>query len=140
MLPFLVDMARLFESFVAQWLKSHLPPHLRVQPQEKIEIDEAGNVSFQADLVIYEVQSGAVRYVLDTKYKNVAGPSPDDIAQVTAYAHFKQSPEAILIYPAPHRHLHIQRSQIRVRSLTFALAGDLEAAGQEFLSELLGSK
>lgn len=136
MLPFLVDMARLFESFVAEWLKAHLPSPLRLQSQEKIEIDQAGNVSFQADLVIYEVQTGVVRYILDTKYKNVAGPSPDDIAKVTAYAHFKQSPEAILIYPAPHRYLDTQRHQIRVRSLTFALDGDLEEAGQGFLGSL----
>ena len=38
MLPFLIDMAKLYEKFVAEWLRVHLPSHLRVREQEKLSI------------------------------------------------------------------------------------------------------
>ena len=140
MLPFLVDMARLFERFVAEWLATHLPAHLRLNAQEKIEIDPTGRLYFNADLVIYNLDTGAVRYVLDTKYKRPGRPAPNDIAQVTAYAHFKESREAVLIYPAPlSEPLDIRSGNIRIRSLTFALDGDLEQAGRSFLAQLAGN-
>jgi 5-methylcytosine-specific restriction enzyme subunit McrC len=138
MLPFLVDMARLYERFVTEWLKANLPGNLRVKAQEKIDIDSSGALYFKADLIIYDTTSGEARYVLDTKYKLSAQPSPEDVAQVTAYAHFKDCRQAILIYPASlQESLDTQRGDIHVRSLTFALTGDLEQAGHQFLQQLL---
>ena len=138
MIPFLVSMERLFEKFVAEWLVAHLPPHLKLQAQEKIDIDTEGKLSFRADLVIYEVATGLPLWVLDTKYKAADVPATEDISQVTAYAAFKRCPEAILIYPSPlRRPLDTRRDTIRVRSLTFALDDDLETAGQQFLQTLL---
>ncbi len=46
--------------------------------------------------------------------------------------------EAILLYPTPlTQPLHLQVGNIRVRSLTFSLSGNLEQAGYRFLENLL---
>ncbi len=46
--------------------------------------------------------------------------------------------DAILIYPKPLKQaLDIQSNNIRVRSLTFSLDGNLELADRTFLKELL---
>src|SRR5262249_32145991 len=39
-LPFLVNMARLFERFVAEWLRAHLPQEFELQDQEAVPIGE----------------------------------------------------------------------------------------------------
>ncbi len=137
MLPFLVDMAHLYERFVAEWLKAHLPSDLSLKIQERVNIDEAGSLNFNIDLVLYDTLTGAARWVLDTKYKLPERPSSDDISQVITYAVAKGCREAILIYPAPlSRPLDETIGDIHVRSLTFALAGDLEQAGQAFMQDL----
>jgi len=48
-------------------------------------------------------------------------------------------PETILVYPIPLSSLFKEPvGDIRVRSLAFALGGDLEESGQQFLVTLLG--
>lgn len=137
MLPFLVDMARLYELFVAEWLRAHLPAHLELKIQEQVDLSPANALHFQIDLSLYEKSTGATRYILDTKYK-AGPPSADDIAQVMAYARVKRSTEAILVYPTPlPQPLDTTLDGLRIRSLTFALSGDLEQAGQRFLRDLL---
>lgn len=138
MLPFLVDMARLYELFVAEWLKVHLPQHLLVKCQEQVNISKT--LHFKTDLVLYDISTGTARYILDTKYKTSTQPSADDIAQVVAYAVSKDCREAILVYPANlSKPLDVLLGDIRVRSLTFSLEGDLDRAGQAFLQNLLVS-
>lgn len=140
MLPFLVDMARLFELFVAEWLKVQpLPGGLEIKEQETVDISRDRH--YKIDLVLNDMMTGQTRYVLDTKYKTGDMPADDDIYQVVAYATAKFCHEAVLIYPAPlARPLVAQVGNVRVRSLTFSLAGDLEQAGQVFLKELLEGK
>lgn len=139
MLPFLIEMARLYERFVAAWLQRQLGDRWRVQSQDRYPLGADRSLYFTVDLVVVELQSGAVRWVLDTKYKvPTAAPSTEDIAQVVAYAQRTGAPEAILIYPAPLlRTIDLQIGQVRVRSLVFDLAGDLEQAGQRFVNTLL---
>jgi 5-methylcytosine-specific restriction enzyme subunit McrC len=136
-LPFLVNMARLYEEFVAQWLKGHLPGNLSLRIQQPIPI--GAEATFEADLVLYDRAEGVVRAVLDTKYKQPGKPDPADISQVVTYAEAVGCREAILVYPAalvaPFDEMV---GDIRVRSLSFSLAGDLEAAGEQFQTELLG--
>ena len=135
MLPFLVDMARLYERFAAEWLKAHAPRSFVVRSQVPVEVD---HVSAFIDLVLFEADSRQPRWVLDTKYKLPDKPSNEDINQVVAYAEVKHCTEAVLIYPAPlAKPLDIRWGNIRVRSLTFALTGNLEEAGNAFLRELL---
>ncbi len=137
MLPFLVDMARLYERFVAEWLKANLPVGLDLKIQERINVSDITNVHFDIDLVLYEIEHGIARYVLDTKYKTSEGVAAADIHQMISYAHTKDCPEAILIYPETlGRPFDETIRGIRVRSLTFSLDGDLEQAGQRFVQDL----
>lgn len=137
MLPFLVDMARLYESFVAEWLKAHLPRGYRIKAQERVALG-AGPLTFQLDLVLYDDHTDQPLRVLDTKYKAAGCASQEDIYQIVTYAKLKNCREAVLVYPsALDPPLDIVIGDVHVRSLTFALEGDLETSGQAFLSELL---
>jgi 5-methylcytosine-specific restriction enzyme subunit McrC len=137
MLPFLVDMARLFELFVVEWLRVRLPAHLELKEQETVNLNPSGSLHFRIDISLYEKTIGLTRCVLDTKYKT-GPPAAADIAQVMAYAQVKGCNEAILVYPTPPPHpLDEVIGGIRIRSLTFGLAADLEQAGEVFLQSLL---
>ncbi|MGC1393881.1 MAG: hypothetical protein WA828_06330 [Coleofasciculaceae cyanobacterium] len=145
MLPFLVDMARLYERFVAEWLVAHreilLSFGLDLKSQERIYIGKSKNLYFEIDLVLLDIATGAARYVLDTKYKTSTTPASSDLAQVVAYAEAKGCQEAILLYPTPlSEPLDIRIGSIRIRSLIFSLSGDLEQAGYSFLQNLLATK
>ena len=138
MLPFLIYMPRLFELFVAEWLRTHLPAEYSISEQEQVRIGENYDLNFEIDLVVYDTRTGKAAAVLDTKYKIHDEPVGQDVQQILAYAVSKDCTLGILIYP---RHLpvpHKQRAgKIRVRSLAFPLNGDLEAQGTAFLSSLL---
>jgi 5-methylcytosine-specific restriction enzyme subunit McrC len=138
MIPFLVNMARLYELFVAEWLKANLPPPWQVRAQETVHIGLNNELQFEIDLVI-EDSGGNPRYVLDTKYKTAGKADNADINQIIAYATAKSCREAILIYPRPlPQPLDLWLDNIHIRTLTFSLAGDLEEAGQQFLGALFG--
>ncbi|MEP1080350.1 McrC family protein [Leptolyngbya sp. PL-A3] len=143
MLPFLVDMNRLFESFVAAWLHEHrhevLEPHgLKLKVQEKVQLSDNHALHFNIDLVLADIATGMTRYVLDTKYKAPKFPSSGDIQQTIAYAETKGTTEAVLIYPQDlEQPLNTRPNRIRVRSLTFAIANDLEISGRSFIQSLL---
>ena len=136
MIPFMVDMARLYELFVAEWLKAKMPPDFVVKAHEEVVIGRGGRVRFNIDLVVYDRDSQKALFVLDTKYKAPDHPGNDDISQVVTYATTKDCDEAVLIYPKP-LDLDVTIGKIRVRSLGFSLDGDLEEAGQRFLQDLL---
>jgi len=138
MLPFLVNMARLYELFVAEWLKAHLPQNLLLKFQEQVNISKT--VYFKTDLVVYDISTGTARYILDTKYTTPKQPAADDMAQVVPSAVSKDCHEAVLVYPEDLIHpLDEWVGDIRVRSLTFSLEDDLDRAGQAFLQNLLVS-
>jgi 5-methylcytosine-specific restriction enzyme subunit McrC len=138
--PFVVNMARLYEQFVAAWLQQHLPAAWQLQCQERHPLTDA--LHFAIDLVLYARRSGAPVAVLDTKYKMPdRGPDTADVAQVVAYAAAKGVAEAILIYPQSLvEPLDTVVGGVHVRTLTFALDGEfdgaLDAAGQQFLNQL----
>lgn len=137
MTPFLVNMANLFELFVAAWLTKHLPERWSLKVKDSIQLDRSGYYRLIPDLVIYDRVSSQVRCVLDTKYKVASMPSTDDIYQVFTYAHLKESPEAVLVYPAPMAEpLDVSVPGIHVRSVTFDLGLELEEAGRQFLLAL----
>ncbi len=136
MLAFLVNMAKLFESFVASWLTQNLPHDYRLEKQERLIIDSTQGLFLQVDIVIYETKSSAVRYVLDTKYKSKY--KSEDFSQIVSYAFGKKCCEAVLVYPeAPDRCLDQWVNDIHVRTLIFSLDGNLEEAGKRFLDTLL---
>lgn len=138
MLPFLVDMARLYELFVAEWLREHLPPRWRLETQEHMTISREAGLSFAFDLVLYDRETDLPVAVLDTKYKAPDAADNNDIYQVHTYTHAKGCTRAYLVYPAPMRiPLNVQIRSSHVRSLSFAIDGDLERAGRDFLTGLM---
>lgn len=132
-LPFLIDMAKLYENFVAEWLQAHLPSNLKLKVQSQVNF---GILKFKIDLIVYEVATGKPRYILDTKYKLKL--TNDDVFQVVTYAVSKNCPQAVLVYPTPlTQSLDETLGNIHVRSLVFSLNDDLEKAGKAFLKALL---
>lgn len=136
-LPFLVNMNQLFEKFVASWLQTHLPPPYTVKIQEDLTVGKTGQLRVNPDLVIYEAAERPLM-VLDTKYKIPDTPAADDVYQVAFYAsNGLGCQQAILVYPQRlARPLNDRYQNVSVRSLPFALQGDLEIAGQQFLNML----
>ena len=138
MIPFLVDMARLFEMFVAEWLRKHLPGAYVLRAQERVEMGTSGDLYARVDLVLYEREGGRVLAVLDTKYKTPEHPAPEDVFQVAGYADLKGCGDAYLVYPTPlKRPLDVRIGDVRVRGLVFGLEGDLEQLGSAFLNGLI---
>ncbi|HZD11628.1 MAG TPA: restriction endonuclease, partial [Candidatus Binatia bacterium] len=105
MIPFLVNMPRLYEQFAAQCLREQLPPPWSLASQEMVSIagngrDVESGVRFTIDLVLYD-GADVPRVVLDTKYRPVQRADAEDVAQVVAYAQSKGCRQAVLIYPQP---------------------------------------
>ena len=140
MMPFLMDMARLYELFVAEWLKQHLPQKYEMKPQHAVNFGSGGELKFRIDIVIFDRKTSTPLLILDTEYKVPDSPSNTDIHEVRSYADALGCTEAILAYPIklPNA-LDVTAGNIRVRTLTFALNDDLEEAGREFLTALLAS-
>lgn len=136
MLPFLVNMPRLYEKYVAAWLRNHLPPGYTLREQERVRLDTRHARHVDIDLVVFD-PTGKPAIVLDTKYKS-GEPSNDDIYQVTFYAREIGCRSAGLVYPTPLAKPLIGRNQeVAYRSLTFALNDDPHTAGAQFLQQLL---
>ena len=139
MLPFLVNMSRLYELFVSEWLKAHLPGVISLVPQERAYLDETSGLYFDIDLVLRDTSTGEILCVLDTKYKDTTTPAPDDVAQIVAYAEKMGCQEAVLVYPRDlPRPFEARVGDIRVRSLSFSLDGNVEEAGHRFIRAVLG--
>jgi 5-methylcytosine-specific restriction enzyme subunit McrC len=136
MIPFLVDMARLFEQFVAAWLKRRLAASHRVATQ--VHTPVSGGLHFTIDMVI---STNRQRWVVDTKYKvPLGGPEAADVAQILAYAQMQGAQQAILLYPAPiPQALDGMAGKVRLRTLSFLLDNDLDAAGESLVAALLGN-
>jgi len=138
MRAFTIDMARLYERFVAAWLQQHAPTTWRVEVQERCAVGPGADLHFQIDLALYHTRSNRVCTVLDTKYKTpVRTPETADVQQVLAYAHATGATQALLVYPSvPPPPLDEWINGIRVRSVAFALEGDMDERGNEFLRGL----
>lgn len=133
---FTVNMARLYELFVARWLESHLNDSYTLKAQEKVSVS-GGTLQFNIDLVLYDRYTGKAVAVMDTKYKTRESPSNADFYQVTTYALSKGCDKAFLIYPSDLKSpFHESVNNIQVRSLTFPLSGNLESNGEEFMEQL----
>ena len=138
MLPVLVDMERLFELFVVEWLKRHIPAPYSVRGQETVQFQMGTTVSINIDITIDDMSTGRTLAVLDTKYKAPEQPVPSDIQQVVAYAEAKSCQRAVLIYPTPLARpiSGLWGKDIQVQSLVFRLDDELDQGGREFLDSL----
>jgi 5-methylcytosine-specific restriction enzyme subunit McrC len=140
MLPFLVNMGRLFESFIAEWLRQNLPEEYHLVSQETVQLDARNELHFNVDLVLNDSSSGVSIAVLDTKYKVEESPSPADLQQVVAYAVAKDCRRAALIYPVMPRlkfNSAFGAGDIHVRTFEFGLEGDLNERGRECLDDCI---
>lgn len=144
MLPFLVNMPRLYELFVAEWLRHHLPDGWQLSAQELVRLpaesgsdgDSAGDLRFNVDLVLND-PAGTPRMVLDTKYKRPLRVAPGDLYQAVTYATLLGCHEALLVYPTPPvLPLDSAVGEVRIRTVCFGLEGDLDRQGAAFLEAL----
>jgi 5-methylcytosine-specific restriction enzyme subunit McrC len=135
-LPFLVDMARLYELFVAEWLKKNTPQGYFLKQQHLLKIGQ--NRQFNVDILLCDAATGKTLFVLDTKYKATEKAADADIHQMISYANTTNCKQAFLIYPKNLiTELNVKSGDIQVRSLTFSLDDNLDRAGQTFLQKLL---
>ena len=136
MSPFLLKMDRLFEAFVARWLRAQLPSSRRLRIQESGSFDPFGEIGYSMDIVLYE-RAGRPLAVIDTKYKRSVQPDTADVHQVVAYAVEKGCREAILVYPqavvAPKDFLV---GPVRVRTAGFPLDGTVEDGGARLVEQI----
>ena len=139
MLPVLVDMDKLFELFVVEWMKWHVSDRFIVREQENVQLQMGQAVSIDIDITVEDLECGQSVLVLDTKYKAPEQPAPADIHQVVAYAEAKNCRKAVLVYPVSLRKAigGYWGADIHVESVPFRLDGDLDQAGHEFLAKLL---
>jgi 5-methylcytosine-specific restriction enzyme subunit McrC len=139
LIPFTVEMPGLFELFVSEWLKTKVPPNILVRSQHKAVLDSAGSLFFRVDIALFDRSSDRCIAVLDTKYKSAEIPSESDIQQIVAYAVKMGASNGYLIYPSSTtRKIDLQVGTVRVRSIVFALSGDLDMAGDIFITSLFG--
>jgi 5-methylcytosine-specific restriction enzyme subunit McrC len=139
MIPFVVNMARLFELFVERWMQDKIDKTLfRIGSQKSIYIDDKSEMKIVMDLVIYDAKSQTPLCVLDTKYKAHGAAITQDYSQVLTYAENIGCSEAVLVYPCELTSpLNIRMNRIRVRGLAFDTGKDLDTSGDRFLRVLL---
>jgi 5-methylcytosine-specific restriction enzyme subunit McrC len=137
MVPFLVDMAKLFELFVARWLDQHLDDRYMLKSQEIFTIGERGALRMVMDLVIYDQETRRPLCILDTKYKAQSTVSNDDYYQAVAYADAEGCENAVLIYPKELDYPFDEKpGRIRVTTAIFDISSDLDQAGEKLLERL----
>ena len=125
---FLMDMNRVFESFVRRALREELGLPERTFPSKCIvAFDESETIKLEPDLSWWE--NGRCTFVGDAKYKRIQYPhAPNaDLYQLLAYATALDLPGGILVYakgemdPTIHQ---VRNTQKQVEVFALDLAGD----------------
>jgi 5-methylcytosine-specific restriction enzyme subunit McrC len=99
---FLVDMPRLFETYLTIRLRTLLPAHgLRVFAQRHDYLDEAGRVRIRPDILIYPKRGNTPLLVVDAKYRSTGSDRSSDLYQLSAYMERYGLPAGALVYPQP---------------------------------------
>jgi 5-methylcytosine-specific restriction enzyme subunit McrC len=98
-IPFELYMPQLFETFVAEWLRTNSLSGMTVRRQYKAQLDANFEMKIHVDIVLCEEPSQRPIAVLDTKYKASELPSDSDIYQIAFYARELQVDRAMLVYP-----------------------------------------
>ncbi len=98
---FLVNMPRLFESFVTKRLSALMLPYgLRVVAQRHDYIDEQRQIGIRPDMLVYDRRGTDPILVIDTKYRLLdSGDINSDLYQVSAYLDRYGLERGLLIYP-----------------------------------------
>ena len=137
-IPFELNMPQLFETFVAEWLRTNSLPSVTVRCQHNAQLDANFEMKIHVDFVLSEQRSQRPIAVLDTKYKASDFPSESDIYQIAFYARELQVDRAMLVYPtvpaSPFRMLH--GKEILLESVVFDIGVSPDVAGAAFLEAL----
>lgn len=101
---FLVDMPRLFESFLTARIQAALPRYgLRAIAQRHDYLDVGRKVGIRPDVLVYKSSGTKPLLVLDAKYRRLDGAEePDlnrDLYQVSAYMDRYGLSRGVLVYP-----------------------------------------
>jgi 5-methylcytosine-specific restriction enzyme subunit McrC len=130
---FMVDMPRLFESFLTVRLRAMLPAHgLRVVAQRYDYLDEERTVGIRPDVLVYSRAGSVPLLVLDAKYRRPDDPDVGlnrDLYQVSAYLDRYSLSQGVLVYPqfddptatrlklkGTPKHLHIETLNLGART------------------------
>jgi 5-methylcytosine-specific restriction enzyme subunit McrC len=127
---FLLDLGRAFEEHVTRSLAAALGqrPGWSVEVQPRFPLADGGEpVVLQPDVVVR--RRGAVRAVLDAKWKRLAGgPDPDDLHQILAYAAVTGAEHVALVYPGTRSgrcSLAVPGGRVRVTLFRLRVVGPL---------------
>lgn len=143
MLPFLVDMAKLYESYVARYLRKKLDARYHLNAQEKYKISASGALEIIIDLELIDHETNKTVAVLDTKYKAPDKPSSDDLHQIVAYAVARRCKRGILIYPTMPTTPMTGRygaGDIEVETAVVSPDGDIKGAVLDYLRDPIVDK
>ena len=102
-LAILFDMNALFEEYIYRQLKETESDSIRVQRQVATYFWE--NKRVRPDIVIHQLNRvGTVNYVVDTKWKVLRQPQPDDddLKQMYVYNQYYRAAKSVLLYPEVH--------------------------------------
>jgi 5-methylcytosine-specific restriction enzyme subunit McrC len=136
--PFVLNMPRLFEGFVAEWLRQHPPPGVVVRPKHSVTLNADFRLKIETDILLIDETTNRPLAVLDTKYTSGDQPSEADIYQVAFYARELQVQRGMLVYPSQTalRFCIHHGKDILLESVIFDLSAPLEEAGQAFHDQL----
>jgi 5-methylcytosine-specific restriction enzyme subunit McrC len=137
-MPFELNMRSLFESFVAEWLRTNLPAGLAAKCKYNARVNANFEMRISVDILLVDEKTQEPIAVLDTKYKLSDRPYETDIHQIAFYANEIGVRNALLVYPAPaEQMLRINHGKnVRLGSLVFNIGMPLNHAGEAFLESL----
>jgi 5-methylcytosine-specific restriction enzyme subunit McrC len=127
---FLLDMNKLFESFVSQALEDRLEPSFRVGAQIPTSLDTRGAVRIQPDLLLSRGTEDLL--VGDCKFKRLGEDEfkNHDHYQLLAYCTALGIDRGVLIYPlhevAATQEVDVRNSSIHLATLTVDIGGDVD--------------
>ncbi|MEA2575230.1 MAG: 5-methylcytosine-specific restriction enzyme subunit McrC [Chloroflexia bacterium] len=113
---FLVNMPRLFESFLTARLRTLLPRHgLKVIAQRHDYLDEERTVGIRPDLLVMPHKGKEPLVVVDFKYRDLDEPGATantDLYQLSAYMDRYNLRAGMLVYP---RFEHVPATRLKLR-------------------------
>jgi hypothetical protein len=108
MLPFLVNMSRLYELFVSEWLKAHLPDVVSLVPQERAYLDDTSGLYFDIDwsCVIPPQARSCASWIRSTRTPPHLPPTTSHRSSRTRRRWDARMPywSTPVVYPSPSRH------------------------------------
>jgi 5-methylcytosine-specific restriction enzyme subunit McrC len=92
----LFDMWRIFQDFLFEGMRTHMPADLKWRSQARLPLDDAANVELRPDLSLWAAERCIA--VGDAKYKQTNHGKEDDLYQLLAYCIAAGLPAGTLVY------------------------------------------